>query len=73
MQEPVIRGPFEHVHIDLCGPFVTPCADLHGRLYLPQPPQKPIKAWVVVVIDYFTKAAEFGVISTKQGGRLRQG
>jgi hypothetical protein len=53
MQEPVIRGPFEHAHIDLW-PLVTPYADLHGRLHLPQPPQKPIKVWVVVMIDCFT-------------------
>jgi hypothetical protein len=24
LQEPVIHGPFDHVHIDLCGPFPTP-------------------------------------------------
>jgi hypothetical protein len=65
LQEPVIRGPSEHVHIDLCGPFVTPCADLHGQLYLPQPPQPPLKAWVIVMIDDLTKAAEFAVIYDK--------
>ena len=65
MQEPVVRGPFEHVHIDLCGPFVTPCADIHGRLYLPDAQEKVFKAWVVVMIDYFTKAAEFAVIYDK--------
>ena len=59
LQEPALRGPFEHVHIDLCGPFDTPVADLNGRLYMPQ---HPIKAHVVLMIDYFTKAAEVAVI-----------
>jgi hypothetical protein len=70
LQEPVIRGPFEHVHIDLCGPFVTPCADLHGQLYLPPPPKKPLKSWVVVMIDYFTKAAEFVVVYDKSAASV---
>jgi hypothetical protein len=63
--ELVIRGPFEHVHIDLCGPLATPCAELHGQLYLPQPPQPPLKAWIDVMINSFTKAAEFAVIYDK--------
>jgi hypothetical protein len=29
-------------------------------------PEKPLKAWVVVMIDYFTKAAEFAVIYDKK-------
>jgi hypothetical protein len=39
-------------------------------LYLPQPPQKPIKAWVVVMIDYYTKAAEFGLIYDKSAASV---
>jgi len=62
LQQPVVRGPFEHVHIDLCGPFKTPIVDVHGRIEMPK---KPVKAWVVVMIDYFTKAAEFGVVYEK--------
>jgi hypothetical protein len=62
LQEPVVRGPFEHVHIDLCGPFNTPVVDLHGKLSMPE---QPVKAFVVVMIDYFTKAAEFAVIYDK--------
>jgi hypothetical protein len=62
LTEPIIRGPFEHVHVDLCGPFDTPVADLHGRLYMPE---KPLKAYVVLMIDYFTKAAEFAVVYDK--------
>jgi hypothetical protein len=62
LQQPGVRGPFEHVHIDLCGPFDTPVVDVHGRLSLPD---KPLKAHVVVMVDYFTKAAEFAVIYDK--------
>jgi hypothetical protein len=54
MQEPATWGRFEHVRIDLCGPSATYCADLHCRLYLPKPAQKPIKAHVVVTIYCFT-------------------
>jgi hypothetical protein len=62
LQQPVVRGPFEHVHIDLCGPFDTPVIDIHGRLSMPE---KPLKAHVVIMVDYFTKAAEFAVIYSK--------
>lgn len=62
LQQPVIRGPFEHVHIDLAGPFKTPLVDIYGKIEMPK---KPAKAWVVLMIDYFTKAAEFGVIYEK--------
>jgi hypothetical protein len=67
LTEPIIRGPFEHVHVDLCGPFDTPVADMHGRLSMPEP---PIKAWVVVMIDYFTKAAEFAVVYDKHASAV---
>lgn len=62
LQEPVVRGPFEHVHVDLCGPFDTPVVDVHGRISIPE---TPLKAHVVVIVDYFTKAAEFAVIYDK--------
>jgi hypothetical protein len=62
LQEPVVHGPFEHVHIDLCGPFDTPLPDAHGRIVMPE---KPLKAWVVLMVDYFTKAAEFAVVYEK--------
>jgi len=61
MQEPEVQGPFEHVHVDLCGPFDTPVIDEHGRLSIP----KPMKAHVVIMVDYFTKAAEFAVVYSK--------
>lgn len=62
LQRPRIHGPFEHVHVDLCGPFDTPIVDVHGRITMPE---KPLKAHVVLMVDYFTKAAEFAVIYDK--------
>ncbi len=62
LQQPVIRGPFEHVHIDLCGPFETPEIGISGRI---TQVNKPVKAYVVCMIDYFTKAAEFAIIYEK--------
>jgi hypothetical protein len=62
LQAPVVLGPFEHVHIDLCGPFTTPTVDVHGQLTMPK---QPVKAWVVIMVDYFTKAAEFAVVYDK--------
>jgi Integrase zinc binding domain len=64
LQQPVLHaGPFRHIHIDLTGPFLTPLVSVHGKLS--QPP-KPVKAWVVLMIDYFTKAAEFYVVYSKE-------
>ena len=63
LQEPVMHGPFDHVHIDLCGPFPTPLVDVHGQITWPK---NPPKAWVVLMVDYFTKAAEFAVVYTKE-------
>jgi hypothetical protein len=59
---PVFHGPFDHVHIDLCGPFPTLFVDVHGQITWSK---SPPKAWVVLMIDYFTKAAEFAVVYTK--------
>ena len=62
MQQPAIYGPLKHVHIDLAGPFLTHHYDVEGRL-LPDLP--PYKSWVVLMIDYFTKIAEFAAIPGK--------
>jgi len=62
LQRPRMHGPFEHVHIDLCGPFDTPVVDVHGRITVPE---KPLKAHVVLMVDYFTKAAEFAMVYDK--------
>ena len=62
LQLPVIRGPFEHIHVDLCGPFETPVIDVCGKISVLE---KPFEAYVVCMIDYFTKAAEFAVVYGK--------
>lgn len=49
LQQPSYHGALEHVHVDLCGPF----------------PLAEGKAWVQVMVDYFTKVAEFAVIPSK--------
>ena len=63
LQEPVMHGLFDHVHIDLCGPLPTPLVDVHGQITWPK---NPPKAWVVLMVDYLTKAAEFAVVYTKE-------
>ena len=66
LQQPVVQpGPFKHVHIDLAGPFDTPLISIHGKITELKPPAKPVKAHVVLMIDYFSKAAEFYVIYSK--------
>ena len=63
MQPPVIHGPLKHVHIDLAGPFKTPAFSLEGKL---DTKVQPHKSWVVLMVDYFTKVAEFAVIPGKE-------
>jgi hypothetical protein len=53
--------------IDLCGPFETPILDAQGRITRPD---KPLKAHVVIMVDYFTKAAEFAVIYDKSAAAV---
>jgi len=66
LQQPVVQpGPFKHVHIDLAGPFDTPLISIHGKITELKPPAQPVKAHVVLMIDYFSKAAEFYVIYSK--------
>ena len=66
LQAPQVHRPFEHVHVDLCGPFLVPDIDVHGRISRPQASKQPVKAHVVIMVDYFTKAAEFAVVYTKR-------
>lgn len=62
LQPPILYGPLKHVHIDLAGPFsVAPSqapswAVTHGEA----------KAWVVLMVDYFTKVAEFVPVFSKE-------
>jgi hypothetical protein len=52
-------GPYKHVHTDLPGPFDTALIDIHGEVTEVEKPDKPVKAHVVLIIDYLTKAAGF--------------
>jgi hypothetical protein len=50
------------------GMFVRVCDSCQRRkLVMPEPPtlQEPLKAHVVIMVDYFTKAAEFAVVYDK--------
>jgi hypothetical protein len=71
LQQPIIYGAFKHVHVDLAGPFEVSPVDRHPEQYATAA-RKPSgsssnkhKAWVVLMVDYFTKVAEFGVVFTK--------
>lgn len=70
LQPPVVHGPFEHGHIDLCGPFPAPVVSVHGRLSVPD---KPLKAHVVIMVDYFSKAAEFAIVYDKSAAAVAKG
>ena len=66
LQEPTLyAGPFRHVHVDLAGPFPTPVLTVQGQIIPAARSESPQKAMVVLMIDYFTKAAEFSIISHK--------
>ena len=61
MQQLAIYGPLRHVHID--GPFKTPKFD---ELGVKAKKNVDLKAWVVLMVDYFTKVAEFAVVYSKE-------
>lgn len=63
LQPAAIYGPLAHVHIDLAGPFMTAGSDVHGNGL--RPPAL-VKNWIVVMIDYFTKTAEFATVGSKE-------
>jgi hypothetical protein len=59
MQKPALFGLMNHVHIDLFGPIPRTLArDKTGN-------QDKTKLWVVLMIDYFTKVAEFVTVENK--------
>lgn len=74
LQEPIVYGPFRGVHVDLTGPFETPLLDVQGStLALPadrapralaaeQARTRKVLAWIMLMIDYFTKVIELEVI-----------
>ena len=62
LQSPAVYGPFQHLHVDLAGPMDTPFVGLDGLVNVSLPVQT---GYVVLMIDYFTKVAEFAVIYNK--------
>jgi transposase InsO family protein len=71
LQEPVRHaGPFRHVHIDLAGPFPAPLSNAHGQIRQPRAGEEAPKAYVVLMICYFTKAAEFVVVHEKSAATV---
>ena len=68
---PRMSGPFEHVHIDLAGPFplrtvVEPTGrGSRGRNKATLSTQVTGQAFIAVIVDYFTKAAEFAFLADK--------
>jgi hypothetical protein len=51
----------------LLSTFPAPVVSVHGRLSVPD---KPVKAHVVIMVDYFTKAAEFAIIYDKSAAAV---
>jgi hypothetical protein len=64
LRQPAVYGPFRHVHVDLAGPFIlsSPCVPAKGKKAVVSDP----KVWVLLMVDYFTKVAEFEIITTKE-------
>lgn len=58
--------PFQHVLMDSCGPFYLPWQYTEPWEPPPSGPPPPSagppKAWILIMVDYFTKVAEFAVL-----------
>ena len=74
LQRPDIHGPLQHVHVDLCGPFpltqqVLPVLEAWRSATTSTPKTTGAnpepKAYVMLMVDYFTKALELAVIPNK--------
>lgn len=68
---PDMSAPFEHVHIDLAGPFA--CRDVRGaepRRKGSVSTEKIGHKYVCIIVDYFTKAAEFVSIPDKSSASV---
>ena len=67
-----MSGPFEHVHIDLAGPFelravaTAPRRKKHGSTRTALSTQATGSVYVAIIVDHFTKAAEFAFFPDKQ-------
>ena len=67
LEEPELYAPLMHVHIDLAGPFQTPVLHVDGTV---DTTASTYKTWVVLMVDYFTKVAEFVPVPTKEPTRI---
>ena len=66
---PRMSAPFEDVHVDLAGPFpVRQVAAATGKR--PVSTERVGTAYVLLVVDYFTKAAEFVMLPNKQAATV---
>jgi hypothetical protein len=66
---PAIYGPLRHVHIDLAGPFTASIVPDFVAANLEQS-TATAKAYIVIMVDYFTKIAEFAVIYGKKSSAI---
>ena len=68
---PRMSGPFQHTHIDLAGPFPLRQVSApvgrgsHGRTKKTLSTEVTGQGFVCIVVDYFTKAAEFLFLADK--------
>ena len=69
MQAPAIYSPLWHVHVDVAGPFKTPQCDPNGQ---PDASLPEAKAWLVMIVDYSTKVAEFVPVYSKKPKQIAQ-
>ena len=69
LQLPAVYGPLWHVHVDLAGPFRT---SQHNPAAHGQSQADDVKAWIVVMVDYFTKVAEFVPVYSKEPLQVAQ-
>ena len=71
IRTPRMSGPFRHVHIDLAGPFALrqvkaqPVKGRVGRTKATLSTERTGQAFICLMVDYFTKAAEFAPIPDK--------
>lgn len=71
LQQPAVYGPLKHVHVDLCGPFplgkqVLPVLEAWRSVTTKNANQSAEpKAFVMLMVDYFTKTLELAVLPNK--------
>ena len=72
IRTPRMSGPFRHVHIDLAGPFALrqvkaqPVKGRVGRTKATLSTERTGQACICLMVEYFTKAAEFAPIPDKK-------